>query len=66
MTIKALLEVVDAGSKNMEIAIMRVGAAVHTLPEADLQVIITEIEREKEEAKKAASENAGGDLVGGI
>lgn len=29
LSVKALLEVVDSGSKNMEIAIMRVGAKVH-------------------------------------
>ena len=62
LTIKALLEVVDSGSKNMEIAIMRRGSTVHTLPEEKLQEIITEIEKEQEEAKKnnaAASDQSG-------
>jgi 20S proteasome subunit alpha 4 len=64
LTVKALLEVVDSGAKNMEIAIMRIGSTVDTLPESDLQTIIDAIELEQEEAKKAASENPN--LVGGI
>jgi 20S proteasome subunit alpha 4 len=51
MTIKALLEVVDSGSKNMEIAVMRHGAPVDMLDEGQIQTVITEIEREIEEAK---------------
>jgi len=53
LTVKALLEVVDSGSKNMEVAVMRRGQAVHLIPEEELQVIITDIEREQEEAKKS-------------
>ena len=64
LTVKALLEVVDSGAKNMEIAIMRDGAKVHMLPEVDLQTIIEAIEKEQEEAKKNQSENPN--LVGGI
>ena len=64
LTVKALLEVVDSGAKNMEIAIMREGAKVHMLPEVDLQTIIEAIEKEQEEAKKNQAENPH--LVGGI
>ena len=64
LTVKALLEVVDSGAKNMEIAIMRNGAKVHMLPETDLQTIIEAIEKEQEEAKKNQAENPN--LVGGI
>ena len=64
LTVKALLEVVDSGAKNMEIAIMREGAKVHMLPEVDLQTIIEAIEKEQEEAKKNQAENPN--LVGGI
>lgn len=64
LTVKALLEVVDSGAKNMEIAIMRDGAKVHMLPETDLQTIIEAIEKEQEEAKKNQAENPN--LVGGI
>lgn len=56
LVVRALLEVVDSGAKNMEIAILRHGAAVSMIPEAELQSIITDIEREQEEAKKATQE----------
>jgi len=52
LTIKALLEVVDSGSKNMEISVMRCDEKVHMVTEDEIQVIIDEIEREQEEAKK--------------
>lgn len=55
LTIKALLEVVDSGSKNMEVAVSRCGVPVRMLTEAELEVIIADIEREAEEAKKEAS-----------
>lgn len=57
LTIKALLEVVDSGSKNMEVAVSRFGAPVRLLTEEQLQAVITDIESE-EEAKKAAQESA--------
>lgn len=37
----------------MEVAVMKYGEPVRMLPEADLQTIITEIEKEQEEAKKS-------------
>lgn len=54
MTIKALLEVVDSGSKNMEIAVMRFGEKVDMLDETQIQTVITEIEKEIEEAKQGS------------
>lgn len=54
---KALLEVVDSGSKNMEVAVMKYGEKVEMIPEERLQEIITIIEREQEEAKKSAADN---------
>eukprot|EP01041_Mallomonas_annulata_P012200 gene12200-25629_t len=57
LTVKALLEVVDSGSKNMEVAVMLRGAAVKMIPEEELQVIITDIEKEQEEAKKTAAQD---------
>ena len=46
------MEVVDSGSKNMEIAVMVHGSPVKILEEAELDRIIKDIERELEEAKK--------------
>lgn len=61
LTIKALLEVVDSGSKNMEVAISRYGVPMRLLSEQELEAIIADIEREAEEAKRekeAASSTA--------
>ena len=41
-TVKALLEVVDSGAKNMEIAIMRKGEPMVILPEDKLTAVIEE------------------------
>jgi len=57
-TIKALLEVVDSGAKNMEIAIMRKGAAASMVSEEQLTAIIADIEREAEEAKAKSTAEA--------
>lgn len=65
MAVKALLEVVDSGSKNMEVAIMRRGAAVFMVPEEKLQAVITEIEKEAEEAKAKKEQEEGGAKAGG-
>lgn len=74
LTVKALLEVVDSGSKNMEVAVMKFQSPVavsaccyshrlfltvqkhQMLTEEQLQTIISDIEREQEEAKKSAAE----------
>lgn len=54
---KALLEVVDSGSKNMEIAVITADDPARILPESELQAIISDIEREQEEAKKSNQDN---------
>lgn len=56
LTIKALLEVVDSGSKNMEVAVMKFKEPVHMVTEDQLQAIISDIEKEQEEAKKSTQE----------
>jgi 20S proteasome subunit alpha 4 len=55
-TVKALLEVVDSGAKNMEIAIMRFNQPVNMVKESDLEAIIADIEKEAEEAKNKNAE----------
>mmetsp|Transcript_7994 Transcript_7994/g.8761 ORF Transcript_7994/g.8761 Transcript_7994/m.8761 type:complete len:252 (+) Transcript_7994:35-790(+) len=57
LTVKALLEVVDSGSKNMEIAVITADDPARILPESELQAIISDIEREQEEAKKSNQDN---------
>lgn len=58
LSIKALLEVVDSGSKNMEVAVMLPGQKMRMLTEEELQAITVDIEREQEEAKKSNQEAA--------
>ncbi len=57
LAIKALMEVVDSGGKNMEIMVMSDrGAVVRTISEEDISEIIKTIEREAEEAKAAGGD----------
>ncbi len=63
LAIKALLEVVQSGSKNIELAVMRAGRAHEMLSAEALEVLGKEIEAEKEaeaERKKAEKRAAGG------
>jgi len=61
LSVKALLEVVDSGSKNMEVAVVRRGQAVSMASDEKLSAVIAEIEREAEEAKaKGGAEGGGG------
>lgn len=54
LTIKSLLEVVQTGAKNIEIAIMAPGKTVEMLPLEDIEGHVKSIETEKQEeaAKK--------------
>ena len=61
LAVKALLEVVDSGSKNMEVAVMKFQQPVKTIPEDELLAVITEIEKEIEESKKTAQPDANMD-----
>lgn len=52
LTVQALLEVVESGSKNIEVAILRPGQdGASVLPKDDLQKIVDAIVKEKEEAE---------------
>ncbi|KAK7860978.1 proteasome subunit alpha type-7 [Quercus suber] len=56
LAIRALLEVVESGGKNIEIAVMTKEHGLHQLEEAEIDAIVAEIEAEKaaaEAAKKA-------------
>jgi 20S proteasome subunit alpha 4 len=57
---RALLEVVEAGSKNIEVAVMRRGEPLKMLDDAEVDEIVSALEAEKvaaEKAKKPASDH---------
>ncbi|EYU40433.1 hypothetical protein ABFS82_14G121100 [Erythranthe guttata] len=58
LAIRALLEVVESGGKNIEVAVMTKEHGLHQLEEAEIDAIVAEIEAEKaaaEAAKKGPS-----------
>ncbi|CAN0385526.1 unnamed protein product [Pylaiella littoralis] len=55
LCMKALLEVVDSGAKNMEIAIVRSGQANEMMTEETMQAVAAELEAEAEAAKAATA-----------
>ncbi|KAJ9144034.1 Proteasome subunit alpha type [Coniochaeta hoffmannii] len=58
LAIKSLLEVVQTGAKNIEIAIMAPGKAIEMLPVEDIENYVKNIEQEKQE--EAAKKKTGG------
>jgi 20S proteasome subunit alpha 4 len=61
LTVKSLLEVVQTGAKNIEIAIMAPGKTIEMLPVEDIETYVKNIETEKAEeaAKKKTSRTPG-------
>ena len=57
LTIKSLLEVVQTGAKNIEIAIMAPGKFLEMLPVEDIEKYVKEIDSEK--AEEAAKKKTG-------
>ncbi|TYZ59831.1 hypothetical protein PybrP1_003488 [[Pythium] brassicae (nom. inval.)] len=53
LAIKALLELVESGSKNIEVAIVRTGGVVSTLEDDKVEALCAAIEAEKEAARAA-------------
>jgi 20S proteasome subunit alpha 4 len=58
LAIKSLLEVVQTGAKNIEIAVMAPGKGVEMLPVEDIENYVKNIEQEKQE--EAAKKKTGG------
>lgn len=61
LAIKSLLEVVQTGAKNIEIALMAPGANMEILPTEEIEKYVKEIEQEKQEeaAKKKTGRTPG-------
>ena len=56
---RALLEVVEAGGKNIEVAVLKRNEPLRMLPDEEVEALCTELEAEKaaaEAAKKPASQ----------
>ena len=62
LTVKSLLEVVQTGAKNIEIAIMAPGKTIEMLPSDEIEKYVKTIEAEKQEeqAKKKPGSRAAG------
>lgn len=58
LTVKSLLEVVQTGAKNIEIALMAPGKTVEMLPAEQIEAYVKAIEAEKQE--EAAKKKSGG------
>uniref|UniRef100_F7IGB8 Proteasome subunit alpha type n=1 Tax=Callithrix jacchus TaxID=9483 RepID=F7IGB8_CALJA len=58
LAIKALLEVVQSGGKNIEIAVIRRNQALKMFSAKEVELYVTEIEKEKEEAEKKKSKKS--------
>lgn len=65
LAIKSLLEVVQTGAKNIEIAIMAPGKTVEMLPSEDIEKIVEKINTEKDAAAEASANRRGGGRQGG-
>lgn len=61
LTVKSLLEVVQTGAKNIEIAIMAPGKTIEMLPAEQIETYVKTIEAEKQEeqAKKKPGRATG-------
>ncbi|XP_032742043.1 proteasome subunit alpha-type 7-like [Rattus rattus] len=58
LAIKALLEVVQSGGKNIELAIIRRDQPLKMFSAKEIELEVTEIEREKDEAEKKKSKKS--------
>ena len=60
LTIKSLLEVVQTGAKNIEIAIMAPGKTIEMLPSDQIEQYVKTIEAEKQEEQAKKKPGARG------
>ncbi|XP_077982371.1 proteasome subunit alpha type-7-like [Glandiceps talaboti] len=60
LAIKALLEVVQSGAKNIELAVMRRGQSLQMLELEEIEKHVAEIEKEKEEEAEKKKQKKGG------
>jgi len=61
LAIKALLEVVQSGGKNLEVAVMREGSGLQMLEVSEIEKIVQVVEKEKEEEAATKKKEAKSD-----
>ena len=59
LAVKALLEVVQLGAKNLEVAVMKKGGRMEMLPTEEIEKYCKEIEEEKEKEAAAKKKERG-------
>jgi 20S proteasome subunit alpha 4 len=64
LTVKSLLEVVQTGAKNIEIAIMAPGKPIEMLPAEQIETYVKTIEAEKQEEQAKKKPGARGAAAG--
>lgn len=66
LTIKSLLEVVQTGAKNIEVAIMSPGQNIELLPDDQIEACVKSIETEKQEEAAKKKTGRGGTTTAAI
>lgn len=66
LTIKSLLEVVQTGAKNIEVAIMSPGQTIELLPDDQIEACVKSIETEKQEEAAKKKTGRGGTTTAAI
>lgn len=66
LTIKSLLEVVQTGAKNIEVAIMSPGQTIEMLPDDQIEAYVKSIETEKQEEAAKKKTGRGGTTTAAI
>ncbi|GAT23803.1 proteasome component PRE6 [Aspergillus luchuensis] len=66
LTIKSLLEVVQTGAKNIEVAIMSPGQSIEMLPDDQIEAYVKSIETEKQEEAAKKKTGRGGTTTAAI
>lgn len=66
LTIKSLLEVVQTGAKNIEVAIMAPGKTIEMLPDDQIETYVKNIETAKQEEAAKKKTGRGGTTTAAI
>ena len=64
LAVRALLEVVEAGSKNIEVAVLRAGQGMTLLADAEVDALVAAIEADKAAAEAAKKQQAQAQAAG--